>query len=221
MMTLKKLPLAAALLASLTIPTMAQQAALDTPPLAEANGALTLDRLGHHLTMPMPDWLQSPSGPIESQVEIHYLGDDRQVAVEVRPKGETEALWSTLYGARIALSPDLPLAQFRSSVMAGYAATCQPSQTGFFQLQPDQGDTLAPLGFICAAYRSDLTAYSGLGEVAVMSFKKTPKGVALVFQAWRGKSFDAKQPSTWPVKTDVVQARAAQLQDQSALTAAD
>jgi hypothetical protein len=220
MMMHAKLPLVGLVLAMLALPVAAQQAA-DTPPLAEADGGLTLDRLGHHLTMPMPDWLQSSSGPIGSQVELHYVADARQAVVEMRPKGETEALWNTLYGARITLSSDRPLAQFRSVVMAGYAATCQPERTGFFQLQPDQGEVLAPLGFICGAYRNDLTGYTGLGEVAIMSFKKTSTGMAIVFQEWRGKAFDPKTPSTWPVATDVVQRRAGQLQDQASLTPAD
>ncbi|MDB5536136.1 MAG: hypothetical protein JWP26_1932 [Devosia sp.] len=219
MMTYAKLPLAGLLLVALAMPAWAQDAS--QPPLAEADGALTLDRLGHHLTMPMPDWLKEPSGPIESQIEIRYVGDDRQAVVELRPKGETEALWNTLYGARITLGATRPLAQFRAAVMAGYAATCKPESTGFFQLQPDQGEVLAPLGFICGGYRDDLTGYRGLGEVAVMSFKKSTTGVAIVFQEWRGKSFDPKTPSTWPVATDVVQARATQLQDQAALTPTD
>lgn len=219
MMTLKTLPLAGLLLAALVMPAAAQDAS--QPPLAEADGTLTLDRLGHHLTMPMPDWLKAPSGPIDQQIEIQYVGDDRQAVVELRPKGESEALWNTLYGARITLGADRPLAQFRAAVMAGYAATCKPESTGFFQLQPDQGEVLAPLGFICGGYRDDLTGYRGLGEVAVMSFKKSTTGVAIVFQEWRGKSFDPKTPSTWPVATDVVQARATQLQDQAALTPTD
>ena len=219
MMTLKTLALAGLLLAALVMPAAAQDAS--QPPLTEADGALTLDRLGHHLTMPMPDWLKAPSGPIDQQIEIRYVGDDRQAVVELRPKGETEALWNTLYGARITLDDDRPLAQFRAAVMAAYAATCKPESTGFFQLQPDQGEVLAPLGFVCGGYRDDLTGYRGLGEVAVMSFKKSKTGVAIVFQEWRGKSFDPKTPSTWPVTTDVVQARATQLQDQAALTPTD
>lgn len=220
MTTCAKLCLASLMLAALMLPAAAQSAA-DTPPLAEADGALTLDRLGQHLTMPMPDWLESPSGPIESQVEIRYVGDDRQALVELRPKGESQALWNTLYGARILIGPDRPLAQFRSLVMKNYAATCQRALTGFFQLQPDQGDVLAPLGFICGAYRDGIAGYQGLGAVAVMSFKRTATGFAVVFQSWRGKAFDPKTPATWPVPTDVVQARANQLQEQSALASTD
>lgn len=218
MLMIAKLPLASLLLATLVVPVAAQDAS--QPPLAEAGGALTLERLGHRLTMPMPDW-QAPSGPIDQQFEIRYVGDDRQAVVELRPKGETEALWNTLYGARITLGANRPLAQFRAAVMTGYAATCKPESTGFFQLQPDQGEVLAPLGFICGGYRDDLTGYAGLGEVAIMSFKKSATGVAIVFQEWRGKSFDPKTPSSWPVATNVVQARASQLQDQASLTPTD
>lgn len=218
MMTCAKLPLAGLMLALLAPIAMAQDA---PPPLSEADGALGLDRLGHHLVLPMPDWLENVSGPIESQVEIRYLTDARQALVEIRPKGETEALWNTLYGARITLGADRPLAEFRAAVMSGYAATCQPARTGFFQLQPDQGDTLPPLGFVCGGYRDDLTGYAGLGEISVMSFKKSAGGVAIIFQEWRGKAFDPTVPASWPVATDVVQARATQLQDQTQFSLLD
>jgi hypothetical protein len=220
MMSYAKLPLAGLLLVTMLLPAMAQEAA-GQPPLAEADGALTLDRLAHHLSMPMPDWLDAPSGPIESQVQISYAGDARQASVELRPRGETPALWTTLYGARITLTSDRTLLQLRTSTMASYAATCKPPTTGFFQLQPDQGEVLAPLGFICGSYRDDLAGHAGLGAVAIMAFQKTPTGVAVVFQEWRGKSFDPQTPSTWPVATTVVQARAAQLQDQVVLTPTD
>jgi hypothetical protein len=162
-----KLPLAGLLLALMLVPATAQEAALKPqPPLVEAGGVLTLDRLGHNLTMPMPDWLDAPSDPIEELVEIHYAGDERQASVEIRPRGETEALWTTLYGARITLTTDRTLQQFRASTMVSYAATCKPETGGFFQLEPDQGEVLAPLGFVCGSYRDDLAGYIGLGEVA-------------------------------------------------------
>jgi hypothetical protein len=88
-------------------------------------------------------------------------------------------------------------------------------------LQPDEGEVLAPLGFVCGSHREDLPGYAGLGEVAIIAFMKTSTGVAIVFQEWRGKSFDPQVPSTWPVATDVVQARATQLKDQAALTPTD
>jgi hypothetical protein len=220
MMTNAKFLLAGLLLVLLPPAVQAQDGA-SMPPVAEQDGALTLDRLGHRLTLPLPDWLEAPSGPIETLTEIRYLSDARQALVEIRPKGETEALWNTLYGARITLDAELPLTAYRAAVMAGYAATCRPQSTGFFQLTPDSGETLAPLGFVCGGYREDLTGYAGLGEVAILSFKKTGTGVAIIFQEWRGKAFDPGKPETWPVPTDVVQARAGQLQDQTSFTVAD
>jgi hypothetical protein len=221
MMTHARFPLAALALALLAAPAAQAQDAAAGPPLVEQDGVLALDRLGHHLTLPMPDWLETLSGPIETQVEIRYLTDARQALLEIRPKGETEALWNTLYGARITLGGDQPLTAYRAAVMAGYAATCKPQSTGFFQLTPDTAETLAPLGFVCGGYRDDLTGYAGLGEVAIMSFKNSTGGVAILFQEWRGKAFDPTKPTTWPVPTDVVQARANQLGDHWSFTPAD
>ena len=40
-------------------------------------------------------------------------------------------------------------------------------------------------------------------------------------QEWRGKAFNPGDPKTWPVATDVVQARANELKAQVALSKAD
>ena len=207
---------------ALAAPAVAQ--ALSEPPLTEAGNALVLDALGHNFALPLPDWLSSAerlSGSVWPLVDSTYRADENQALLEIYPKGETQALWKTLYGARITLEASRPLADYRSAVMYGYSQTCKPELTGFFQFGEDEGDNLAPLGFVCGAYLDRLAGYAGEGEVMVMSFRKSDKGVAIVYQEWRGEAFDPSKPATWPVSTEVVEARAKQLQDEAALTLAD
>lgn len=208
--------------AALAAPALAQLAT--EPPVTEAGNAFVLDAIGHSFSLPLPDWLGSDertSGNAWSRVDSTYRADDIQALLEIYPKGETQALWKTLYGARISLEPSRPLSDYRSEVMAGYSRTCEPRLTGFFQLGADDGDNLAPLGFVCGGYLDSLRAYAGEGEVMVMSFRKSAKGVAVVYQEWRGKAFNPADPATWPVATGVVEARARQLQADAALTLAD
>jgi hypothetical protein len=207
---------------ALALPAAGQ--AITEAPLTEAGNALVLDALGHNFSLPLPDWLSSAerlSGNVWPLVDSTYRADENQALLEIYPKGETQALWKTLYGARITLEASRPLTDYRSAVMYGYSQTCKPELTGFFQFGEDEGDNLAPLGFVCGAYLDRLTGYAGEGEVMVMSFRKSDKGVAIVYQEWRGDAFDPSKPETWPVSTDVVQARAEQLQDEAALTLAD
>lgn len=209
--------------AALAAPAMAQVVASE-PPLTERDGALALETLGHTFTLPLPDWLAGDerlSGNAIDLVDTSYRSDAAQAVLEIYPKGETQALWKTLYGARITLEANRPLADYRRAVMAGYSQTCKPELTGFFQFGQDDGENLAPLGFVCGGYLDQLTAYAGEGEVMVMSFRKSAEGVAIVYQEWRGEAFDPSKPETWPVATDVVEARAAQLQAEAALALAD
>jgi hypothetical protein len=155
-------------------------------------------------------------------VETSYLAEEGQALLEIYPNGESEALWTTLYGARISRDEqERTLADYRAALMMLHANSCEPSLTGFFQLGPDDGDNLAPLGFVCGAYRDQYTAFRGLGEVMVASFRRSDTGVAIIYQEWRGTAFDPADPSSWPVATDVVEARAAQLQAGVTLTKAD
>ncbi|WDR02684.1 hypothetical protein PSQ19_00085 [Devosia algicola] len=54
-----------------------------------------------------------------------------------------------------------------------------------------------------------------------MQFKRTPKGLAMVYQKWRGKAFNPGMPASWPVATDIVQTAVLQLKTDVALLAAD
>jgi hypothetical protein len=219
------MPLLAALLVSSTLAAPALgQAIRSEAPLTEEGNALVLDTLGHKFSLPLPDWLSSAdrlSGNVVPMVDTTFRADEAQALLEIYPKGESEALWKTLYGARITLEADRPLTDYRSAVMFGYSQTCKPELTGFFQFGEDEGDNLAPLGFVCGAYLDRLEAYRGEGEIMVMSFRKSDKGVAIVYQEWRGDAFDPSKPETWPVATDIVEARAKQLQDEAALALAD
>lgn len=208
--------------AALAAPALAQM--VTEPPLIEADNALVLEAVGHSFSLPLPDWLsgdEREAGKVWPLVDSSYRADDNQALLEIYPKGETQALWKTLYGARITLEASRPLTDYRRAVMFGYSQNCKPELTGFFQFGEDDGDNLAPLGFVCGAYLDRLTAYAGEGEVMVMSFRKSDKGVAIVYQEWRGDAFDPSDPATWPVATDVVEARAKQLHAEAALTLAD
>ncbi len=202
------------------VPAVAQ--IRSTPPLVEDSGKLVLDTMGHHLALPRPDWLTGDEAAL-GRVETSFLAEEGQALLEIYPKGESEALWTTLYGARISRDEnERTLADYRAALMMLHANSCNPALTGFFQLGPDNGDNdLAPLGFVCGAYADQYVTYAGLGEVMVASFRRSDTGVAIIYQEWRGKSFNPSDPKSWPVATEVVQARAKQLQAEVALSKAD
>ena len=212
----------AGLLAALLLSTPAlAQMVSGAPPLTEQNNGMVLQALGQSLTLPPPDWLtpeQQSSGAVLPLVQAIFRSDETQATLEILPQGDIEALWNTLYGIQLLAGAQVPLTDLRKQVVARYARTCKPSLTAFFQLGQDDGETLAPLGFVCGAYADSTSAFAGKGEVMVMSFKKSTTGTAMVFQEWRGPAFDPATASTWPVPTATVEARAKQLQDQAVLT---
>lgn len=214
--------LAAFLLLAGLAPAFAQ--VVTEAPLVEEGNALVLTSVGHKFTLPLPDWLtpaERLSGNVLPLIETSFRSDPTQALLEIYPEGQTSEQWTTLYGARITLEASRPLTDYRSAVMYGYSQTCNPKLSGFFQFGEDNGDDLAALGYVCGAYLDRLAGYEGQGEVMVMAFSKTEKGVAIAYQEWRGTLFDPSKPETWPVSTDVLKARAEQLQAQAALSLAD
>jgi hypothetical protein len=213
--------LAGALL--LAFPAMAQEAAPE-PVLSAADSKLLLDVPGQRLAMPLPDWINAgevSSGDVRPLVELSYSVENGQVRLDVRPKGQSQTDWKTAFGAHLQEQTSGTLVGFRRSVMAGYGQTCQPNTMAFFQFGQDSGDELAPLGFACGAFFDGIEGFAGQGEVAVMSFRKSAKGVAVFYQAWRGPAFDPAKASSWPVPTKVVEERSRQLQAEVSLTLAD
>ena len=194
------------------------------PPLVDDAGGLALESHGYRLWLPAPDWLDASaqqSGAIRPQVNAVFRDAEREAVLEIYPGQETEALWNTLYGARLTIGTDLTLKSIRSTVMAGFAGDCRRELTGFFQLSADDGDNLGTLGMVCGAYDPRLSTIAGLGEITVMSFHRDGNVVALVFQQWRGKAFTPSDPATWPVPTKTVETRARQLQAEPRLTRDD
>lgn len=208
----------ALVLATALVPAASAQDASEAP-VTEANGAIVLEALGHRFSLPRPSWLDAAT-PLEGNVETRFQTADGEALLEIFPKGESEAFWQTLYGVRL-VADGPALTEFRSGVMAGYARNCKPEMVGFFQLDPDEGENLPPLGFVCGGYRDGLTGFSGKGAIMVMGFYKTPEGVGLLFQEWRGDAFDPTKPATWPVTTEVIEKRVAEFKSASALAIVD
>lgn len=203
---------------ALMAPALAQSVA--PAPLERQGDMLVLDTHAHRLSLPLPDWLSAEAltaADPTTQFETAFAADDRQALLEIMPKGESRLDWQTLYAARITLEPERALTDYRRATMIGYAQLCQPELTAFFQLGEDQGETLAPLGFVCGAFLNRLAGYAGHGEVAIMAFKRSDAGVAVVYQEWRGDAFDPTNPATWPVPTATVEARAQALQAEAEL----
>lgn len=214
------------------LPTLALLALSSTPSLAQVAGALPfslendqiiLRSLGQVLTMPMPDWASEATSQDElsERISTRFLEESGQSHLEIYKRGEGEAYWSTLYGARLSNQTSMSLTDFRSLVINVYAQSCDPETVALFQLEPDQEDFLPPVGYVCGAYLDGFTDFSGQGEVMVMGFYKSATGMGMVYQEWRGDAFDASRPSTWPVDGAAVEAYMARLQTMVSLTSAD
>lgn len=192
-------------------------------PFTSENGLLALEALGQRLVLPRPDWVDAGAdmASLAEQVSTRFFEDFGQAQLTIYKRGEGEAFWSTLYGARISDQTNMELAEFRSRVVNVYAQSCDPDTVALFQLEPDTEDALPPLGYVCGAYLEAFTDFAGQGEVMVMGFYKSDAGLGLVFQEWRGEAFDASTPSSWPVPAETVEARMAQFKSEVSLTLVD
>lgn len=207
--------------ALLAMPALAQDAG--AVPLAADAQHFVLTTFDENLTLPLPDWLElrdAAPGALLERVSVRYHQDEREARLEIYPRGEGEALWSRLYGARIFQQPNLALTNLRAAIIDVYGRSCRSDAVVLFQLEPDDGDTIPPLGFVCGAYEN-LPGYAGQGEVMVMAFYRSATGVAMIYQEWRGPAFDPQDAGTWPVSSAEVEARVAQFKSLAGFAPAD
>ena len=210
------LPLVAAVI--LAGPVLAQSAPPALPVTAEG-GQLVLEAQEQKLTLPKPDWIETADADWAELVSTRFNTVGNQSHLEIYPRGEGEAFWTTLYGARLTRMADPVLSDFRSVVIDVYANSCRPEATAFFQLEPDDGDALPPLGFVCGAYRDP--AEADKGEVTIIAFLKSDAGVGMVYQGWRGDAFSPSDTSTWPVSSSDVEQHVARFKSEALLSRAD
>lgn len=196
---------------------------LGDAPLSEVEGRLALDALGQRLVMPMPDFAQDASTlvSLSEKALARYTEDGGQAQLEIYRAGENEKFWTTLYGARLSNRASMSLQDFRSSVINVYAQGCDPDTIALFQLEPDEGDILPPLGYVCGAYADHIIDFVGEGEVMVMGFYRSEVGIGMVYQEWRTPRFDAKDTQSWPISPEAIEERMAQLKEHVSLLRAD
>jgi hypothetical protein len=200
-------------------PAIAQDGAPPLPLTSEGD-RLVLEALDHKVTMPRPDWIGGEdSSALTAEVSPRFVDLGDQAHLELYPRGEGAAFWSRLFGARLTRMPEPVLADFRATVIDVYARSCRPDATAFFQLEPDDGDNLPPLGFVCGSYRDPV--YADEGEVTLIGFLKSDDSVAIVYQGWRGKAFEPSDTATWPVTPDELEQQVNRFKTETALGNAD
>jgi hypothetical protein len=203
------------------LPAGAQSSAAG-PAVIQDGAAFHFDAVGHRATIPFPDWLTAQerlSPDVASLVEANYYDDGKQAFVEFFPKGQSLENWTTTYSARITQEPGRSLEDYRRATIFGYSRACQPDATGMFMFGEETADFFPALAFICGAYLDTIPELKGMGEVMVSVFRKTDKGIAVIYQEWRGPAFDPYDPTGWPVDAAAFQARADELQAEATLLA--
>ncbi len=213
--------LCAAVLLASPLAARAQETGASAP-VTQDGARFHFDVLGHRLTLPIPDWLTAAerlSPEIMGLVESNFFVDPGQAFIEFFPKGQSLEDWRTTYAARITLQAGRSLEDYRQATIYGYSQPCKPELTGAFNFGAETADFFPALGFVCGSYRDDIEGLRGQGEVMVSVFLKTDRGVAVVYQEWRGPAFDPSDPATWPVSGEALEARAAELQAEAGLLA--
>lgn len=207
-----------ALAALLALPAAAQEVSV-----TQSGATLRMQALDHRFALPLPDWLTAAerlSPDVLALVEDNTYADPRQAFVEFFPAGQTAQSWTTTYAARLTLDPERPLEDYRKATIYGYSQTCNEQLAGSFSLGADTPEALAPLVYVCGAYKTEIASLRGQGQVLLAVFRKTEAGVGMVYQEWKGPVFDPADPATWPVGRAALEARAAELRDRVELVIA-
>lgn len=193
-------------------------------PVTKSEAGLAFAALGHTLSFPLPDWLsaeeQGAADPLPL-LESTSRDDGKEAVVEFVPKGQSFDAWTMRYAVRVILQPERTLEDLRQQVVLELSQTCKPDLTGFFQFGEEEPGAPPALGFACGGFLDSIAGLSGQGEIAVIAFKRSDKGLATIVEEWRGPAFDPSAPASWPIATTIVQNRADRLHAASELQATE
>lgn len=210
------------LLAVLMVLGLAGTAEAQSIDVVQKGASMQMDAVGHRFSIPLPDWLSAAerlSPDVLGNVEHNTYVDAQQAFVEFFPEGQSVSNWTTTYAARVTLDATRSLADYRKATIFGYSQTCNDKLVGSFSLGEDTAETLAPLVYVCGAYKDTVTSGRGQGQVLLAVFRKTDRGVGMVYEEWKGPIFDPSNLATWPVSREALQARAADLAGNTRLAA--
>lgn len=186
----------------------------------QVDGQLVLEAQGHQFFVALPAWFAQNEDMTLDDQELIISGDKNSTRFEILPKGQNADSWTHMYGARIVLEPERDLAEYRSAAAYGYALTCHGETGQYFLADQDTDEQIAPLIFICGRFVPE-AGRPGEGEIMVMAFRRTDKGIAVVYEEFRTRAFNGKDQAAWPISGPSMVERANQLLASAALEKLD
>ena len=169
--------------------------------LSRDGDRLTLETLGHVLTLPVPAWGEGAGGNDLSAMQlVRTPASPTAEVMELIPADETIDSWTRMIAALAVNEPGYPAAAHEDSLVTSFKAGCQPDKLQMGTAMPDDGDLSRVVVIACGQYQPGLVGTAdGMGEVLIASLFETSAGAVKIYQEWRGPAFDLNDQSTWPV----------------------
>ncbi|MCR4379052.1 MAG: hypothetical protein NUV50_13275 [Rhodospirillales bacterium] len=155
---------------------------------------------------PSPSWQRSIN--IQNEHEFYRNQSGAQFIFEMIPKGEAFEAWSKMLvisGARLPDGTNMDLGLFANSQIAPFAQICARES---FSVQTLQASTDAVSVIVyCPDSPNGPKALgygAGVGEIALIAFRKANRTFIKIAHEWRGPRFVGENQKTWPVDLKVL-----------------
>ncbi len=147
---------------------------------------------------PAPSW-QRTADPTHAS-EFYRNQNGPTFILEQIPKGEKFEKWNRMYAVFAVKIQGLAFKDFINQTLAPFFSVCGKENFSVVPLQ-QQADAIT-LRILCQNSPSGPAKFGygdGVGEVTLIRFGQVGSTFIKVYHHWRGKSFMATDPASWPV----------------------
>ena len=186
--------LCGALFAALAVPALAAP-----PAIAVTEAGLSVELVGHTLTMPPPVWTEPTTEPVDQAQTRHTVLAPGVESLVLLPMDATVITWTELMGILAINRPGYTAEMQLASVVDPISQACATGQLEASTVGTREAGAVL---LACGRYKpgAEGVPHRCGGGIILATVLESPLGAAKIYHEWCTPTFDAANHDSWPVK---------------------
>ena len=188
--------LCGALFAALALPALAA-----APAITVTDAGLSVELVGHTLTMPPPVWTEPTAEPVDQAQTRHTVLAPGVESLVLLPMDATVITWTELMGILAVNRPGYTAEMQLSSIVDPISQACATGQLEASTVGTKEAGAVL---LVCGRYKPGAEGVPQRcgGGMILATVLASPLGAAKIYHEWCTSTFDPANQDSWPVRPD-------------------